>query len=335
MTGITVSIVCFGSGKYLRRCLEALAAQTKLPDTVMLVDNAPEDGSVAALKSFFATLPFPVEILLPGSNVGYAGGHNRAIGKSVSPYILCLNADVWLDARYCEEIVSVMERDTTIGAASGIILKWDFDRDIRSSVIDTAGLTIFKSHRVVERRGGEPVGVAQNPEKVFGVSGAAMVLRKKAMESIYFRGNYFDERFIAYKEDVDLSFRLRMAGWEIVTIPRARAWHDRSITGSGERDTTTEVIMRHTKKNPAIRFLSYRNHMLWVMKSEPFMNLFLYSPWIGWYELRKFVFMLFREPKNLRAIYDGIRMAPLTFAWRRDILKRRKIQARDMRQWFQ
>ena len=72
------------------------------------------------------------------------------------------------------------------------------------------------------------VGQYELEEQVFGVSAAALVARREALESVRVAGEYLDETFFMYKEDVDLSWRFRLAGWECWYVPSAVAYHART-----------------------------------------------------------------------------------------------------------
>ncbi len=90
--------------------------------------------------------------------------------------------------------------------------------------------------------------------EVFGVTGACAFYRLEALKKVADKHGIFDARFGAYKEDVDLAWRLQRARWKAVFTPRAAAWHGRGV-GRGDVKTTR------------IRYLSLRNHLLMLWKN--------------------------------------------------------------------
>ena len=108
---------------------------------------------------------------------------------------------------------------------------------------------IRRDRRVFDRGENErDEGQFDRDEEVFGVSGAALVARREALESVELDGQYLDESFHMYKEDVDLCWRLRLAGWECWYVAGAVAYHARTSHGlsgtgylRGARRPTTDT----------------------------------------------------------------------------------------------
>ena len=129
---------------------------------------------------------------------------------------------------------------------------------------------------------GEPRGrrTVRAEEQVFGVSGAALVARREALESVKVGGEYLDESFFMYKEDVDLSWRLRLAGWECWYVPRARVPRPHEL---GRRVAgTSRVSARFTRNERAkprhVRVHSMKNQWLMLVKNEDASNLVRHLP---------------------------------------------------------
>ena len=237
-------------------------------------------------------------------------------------------------------------KEKKAGAITGKLLKFRFSAKDelsieKTNIIDSLGLAIFKSHRVVERGGGEEDrGQYEQSEQVFGVSGAASMFRRKALEDVQFPISnsqfsiYFDKDFFAYKEDVDLSFRLRHAGWQCWYVPKALAWHDRWERGSGQKEKAFDILKRRKKRLRFVNYLSYRNHLMMLFKNEFAINLVIYFPWIFLYELKKFIYILFFETRNIIAFLNFLAFLPLTLKKRHDILSKSKINPKEIRSWI-
>jgi len=336
---VTVSIVSFNSKKYLASCLSAVLEQSYSNLEIFFIDNASTDGSFTYLQKKFAARN--INFIKNNQNLGYAGGHNLGIARSNSKYILCLNPDIILNKNYIQTAVTALEKNKPVGAVTGKILKYKLDNNqaVKTKIIDTLGLTILKSHRVVEKGANqEDRGQHHKTTKIFGVSGAAPVLRRQALESIQSgTGNniqYFDQSFHSYKEDVDLSWRLQHAGWQCLLVPSALAWHDRWETGSNQTDRDQEVITKRKRKSARVNYYSYRNHWLVNLKNEFLVNWLICSPYIVWYELKKLVYLIIFERHTLKGLLDIIKSLPLTLKKRRDIFKKSKIKPSAIRRWF-
>ena len=335
---VTVSIVSFNSQKYLASCLTTVLEQSHSNLEIFLIDNASTDNSYAHTRNNFAGKN--ITFIQNKQNLGYAGGHNLAIARSSGQYVLCLNPDIILAKDYIQLIVSALAKNQRVGSATGKILKYKVEAGQikKTQIIDTLGLKILKNHRVVELGNNRKDQDRYNENReVFGVSGAAPIIRRSALEDIKHStndGQYFDQDFHSYKEDIDLAWRLQHANWQCLLVPQARAWHDRWETGSDQTDQNQEVIAKRQKKSARVNYYSYRNHLLVNLKNEFLINWLIYLPYIIWYELKKLVYLLLFERYTLKGLLDVIKFLPLTLKKRRDIFKKSKIKPSTIRRWF-
>ncbi len=229
-----------------------------------------------------------------------------------------------------------------------------------TDVIDTMGLKVLRNRRVVDWRTGETLKSViaseakqshgqgeeiatssrgggtprdDNAWEVFGVSGALPVYRRKAIEEVMFEGNMFDDEFGSYKEDVDLAFRLRSAGWKAYVEPRAHAWHDR--TAAGPREMSDQTAMKNRKGRPTyVSHYSYRNHIVVLLKNEHRANFVKDWPAIFWYELKKFLFMLLFDRETLKGLREVKKLWPRIMRKRTHIMANYKVKPEEMREWF-
>lgn len=340
---VSVIILGYNSKKYLKWCFDSVFAQTYPNLEIIYIDNASQDSSIIFIEQLFCSIGQKIRIIKNTKNLGYTGGNNIGIQNSSGEYILCLNPDIILDKDYIKNIIVLFQKNLKIGAATGKLLKFKFhDNTIeKTNIIDSCGFKIFKSRRVNERGGGEMESQISNlksqmydkSEQIFGASGAAIMLKKEIIEKIKFRGQYFDEDFFAYKEDVDLAFRLLHAGYESWFVPKAIAWHHRWETGTRTSEKSKDIIKKRQKRSKFVNYLSYRNHLYFLLKNEFFVNLLIYSPWILIYELKKLIFGLFFEKEIFRGLRDFAKNLSLTITKRRDILSKSVIKPKDIRKW--
>lgn len=345
MPKVVVSIVVWNSMKFLPDVLASLKAQTYEDTALIIVDNASTDGVVDFVR---AHNPEAVVLRNP-KNLGFAHGHNQAIAYARAHlrtegdefYMLVTNPDVILTPNYIDTIVGRMEERRDAGSAGGKLLKmYQTGEDVlveqvKSDIIDSTGIRITRSRRGVERGAGETDDASQygRTEEVFGVSGALAMYRLSALEDIAYRGEFFDEDFFAYKEDIDIAWRLRLRGWAALYVPFAKAYHYRTAYGR-ERTGILESIRRRRIRSAAVNFYSHRNHLLLLMKNDTIVNTMLHAPLILWYEFRKFLYVLFFEPRTLRAIAAAFLLMPRMLSKRRVAMSRATVRSADIRRWF-
>jgi GT2 family glycosyltransferase len=182
-----------------------------------------------------------------------------------------LNADAWLDADFLVAALPCFD-DPTTGAVQGKLLR--HNGRTATGIIDSTGLVIMRNRRVLGRGQGEPDGDHFDiSDEVFGPDGAAAIYRRAALDDVALPfgakngPEYFDEAFFAYKEDVDLAWRLRLRGWRTAYVPTAKAWHLRTA-----RETSSAGLwtLRRERRElpPAIDALGFANHRLAQLKDD-------------------------------------------------------------------
>ncbi|MDD3887658.1 MAG: glycosyltransferase family 2 protein [Patescibacteria group bacterium] len=332
---VTISLLNYNKKKYLTYCLDSILEQSYQDIEIFFVDNNSTDNSFEYLKSY-AEHKYPlskIRFIRNQKNLGYSKAHNEVIKQSNGKFVLCLNPDIILDKDYIKNCLEILNQNPKIGAITGKLFKWKFSQNKQTNIIDSCGHRILKTHRITEWGSNQKNSQEfETIKKIFSVSGAAPIYRKEALENIKYNNEYFDESFFAYKEDIDLSWRLLHAGWEIWFDHKSHAWHDRWETGT--ENSTLKVIKQRNKKTDFINKLSYRNHLLLLYKNEFASNFLIYFPWIFFYELGKFFYTLFHEPKNLSAIIDLFKLCKLTKAKRNAIIKNSKIKPKDIRKYI-
>lgn len=254
----SVAIINFGQDELLPTCLASIKKQTAQPTQIIVVDNS---GYLRGEGDWMdgATL------LQPAKNLGYAGGSNLAISFCQTDYILIMNPDVLLEADYSALILAFFEQERKIAAVGGLLLRYDFVHNQPTNLIDSAGIIGSRSGRFWDRgQGSEWIGQYKS-DLVFGVSGAAAFFRVDALHSIAVNNEIFDEDMLAYKEDIDIAWRLRLRGWRSALLVEAVAYHGRAAGGSenGWRERWA-ARRRHTI---LARRLAFKNQFLILVKN--------------------------------------------------------------------
>jgi GT2 family glycosyltransferase len=216
---VELIVLDLDGGEMLVRLLAALERQTILPSRVIIVDNGSADPVAGRLRH----QPFPVEPIRLETNRGFTGGVNAAFGRLRCRYAGLLNNDAEPEPEWLEKMTAVLDRQPRVAAVQSLIVDG-------SGRIDGAGIAV-DSGRYLQLGHGEPVG-AVLPQP-WGVSATAAIYRMEALREVALEdGTLFDDRLFAYYEDVELSARLRSAGWEMHCLPEPLVVHRGSATAS-------------------------------------------------------------------------------------------------------
>ena len=315
MPKVSVQIVTYNSGKDIKTCLDSVFSQSYPIQEVTIIDNQSSDKTLQIVEVFNN-----IKLIKNDYNNGFAGGHNQGIRISKSDYILVLNPDVRLSKDYMKNIISVMEYDTEIGMATGKLY-----RDIDMKILDSAGIIIKKNRRAFDRGSGEiDRGQYDYSKEIFGVSGAAAVYRREMIKDISYQGQFFDESFFAYKEDIDVSWRALLLGWKSQYIPDSIAEHGR---GWQEEKKRSQVPLY-------IRQKSYINRYYCILKNDQLSYFALHLPFIIAYEIASFSYAFLRERKLLLVWKSFIREYKHMFEKRKMIQLNRKKTNKQIYSYF-
>lgn len=248
MIDVSIIVVSHNVAEDLSASLSSALAQREVETELIVVDNASSDDSRAAA---LRVAPSARLIALP-ENVGFAGAMNVGIEASSGRYVLALNPDCRLESDFSTELTRRLDREGSIGSASGRILRAEGLRLTPSARLDSTGIVFTSTGRHFDRGSEEPeAGRYLTEEVVFGTSGAAGFYRREALESAKISTGYFDSDFFLYREDADLAWRLRNLGWRCIYVPSAVGYHRRTNLPN-RRARMPSVVNLHSVKN---RFL--------------------------------------------------------------------------------
>lgn len=222
---------------FLGECLDSLREQT-VPCVVAVVEQGSVDGSRELLLEKYPD----VWALLFDDNQGFTGGVNRGIVPALEKgfeFVVLFNNDAVADKHYLEKLEARADRDPKVGIIASKILHTD------KKHLDSTG-DFYTSWGYSYPRGRGDVDEGQfdseDQQVLFGASGGASMYRTKMLKEI----GVFDERFFAYFEDIDISFRAQLAGWRVAYEPDARVYHRINATSSRMRNN---FMRYHTLKN--------------------------------------------------------------------------------------
>ena len=230
---VTVVVVNFNGGRHVLRCLEGLAAQTRPPEAVVLLDNASTDGSLAACRSLVAAEPrlagrTRIESL--PDNVGFAAACNRGLAGADTEFVALLNPDAEAEPDWLDRLLEAADRHPHCAAFGS--------RQMRAGqpgILDGIGDRYHASGLAWREGHGRPLRDDDlAAREIFSPCAAAALYRRAAVAA----AGGFDEAMFCYCEDVDLGFRLRLAGHHARYVPDAVVHHVGGATSGGPASDT-------------------------------------------------------------------------------------------------
>jgi len=256
---VSIITVNFNGLHYIKGLLESLSSITYPNTEIILVDNASTDGSVAYVRKHFPE----VKIIENAENYFFARGNNIGIARAKGKYYCLINNDVKVDPGFLEPLVELCENHPDIGACQPKVLNMEKPREFEyagaaGGYLDFLGYPflrgrIFDSLEIDE-------GQYDDTVDIFWASGACLFLRAAAIEE----GEVLDESFQMHMEEIDLSWRLHLWGWEIAYQPLSRVWHH----GGGTLSQTS----------PQKMYWNFRNNIFLLVKNFSALNLILRLP---------------------------------------------------------
>lgn len=228
---VSVIIVNYNSGPRLRRCLDHLAAQTFRDFDVIIVDNASTDDSIATARG-----GVDFQLIEAGANLGFAAANNLAARSARGEWLAFLNPDAYAAPDWLDALMKAPGAYPGVDAFGSTQID-DADRN----TIDGAG-DVYHAFGLAYRGGfGSPVSELPPEGDCFAPCAAAAMIRRETFQKL---GGFY-EPFFCYSEDVDLGFRLRLAGGQAVQLRSAVVYHE----GSGITGRRSDFTVYHGHRN--------------------------------------------------------------------------------------
>ena len=300
---VAVVLTTFDAGKYLDRLVATLQVQTYPRERwrLIVVDNGPEPGVAA----WFARHAPAARVLVPGDNLGYAGGNALGMREALAggaDHVVIVTQDTQVEPDFLHALVAVAEAHPDAGAVQPKLLRRDAE-----------GTTELHSRgNELHYLGVGFVGGDGEPDRALDVrpiayaSGAGVLYRASALREV----GTLDPALFMYHEDSDIGWRLRLAGWEILLAPDAVMHHDYDF----DRPAWTRKFY-YVERNRLLNLLTHY-HPATLLLLAPALIVFepiavLYAAARGWMAERLAVYGFFLRPAT----------------WRYVAAKRRSVQA--------
>ena len=217
---------------------------------IIVADNGSTDGSIALLRERYPE----VEVIAYPENYGFAEGYNRALADTRYPYTVLLNSDVAPAPGWLRPLVDFMDANPQAGACQPKLLSYREPMKFEyagaaGGYLDRNGYPYCRGRifGVCETDSGQ---YQQNAE-IDWATGAAMMVRT----DLYIQAGGLDPRFFAHMEEIDLCWRMRLAGYRLYAVPESVCYH----LGGGSLPAS----------NPRKTYLNFRNNLLMLHKNLP------------------------------------------------------------------
>ncbi|MDZ4793037.1 MAG: glycosyltransferase family 2 protein [Bacteroidota bacterium] len=248
---VSIVILNWNGRKYLEQFLPAVLSTSYGNYEVIVADNGSSDDSVAFLAASYPA----IRVIRFSENYGFAKGYNEALKQVQTDYYILLNSDVEVQSGWLQPMVSLLEGNEKIAACQPKILSYANKKMFEyagaaGGWLDAYGYPFAKG-RVFDITE-EDKGQYDQCEPIFWASGAALFIRP----AVFHQQKGFDEYFFAHQEEIDLCWRIQLAGHTIYSCPSSVVYH----VGGGTLP----------RGNSLKTYLNFRNNRIMLSKNLPF-----------------------------------------------------------------
>lgn len=247
---VAIVILNWNGKKLLEEFLPFIFSSTYDNYSVVVADNGSTDNSIQFLEEFYPQ----IQILKSDVNKGFAKGYNDALISVTADYYVLLNNDVEAEPGWIEPIIELMQSDRAIAACQPKVLSYIDKKTFEyagacGGWLDSFGYPFSRGRvfDVCETDNGQ----YDTTQQIFWATGACLFVRAEVFHSI----GGFDEYFFAHQEEIDLCWRLQLAGNKIFVQPASVVYH----VGGGT------LPMGDRKKV----YLNFRNNLIMITKNLP------------------------------------------------------------------
>ena len=307
---LAIILVNWNSYELTNDTLQSLYQTSYQDYDIICVDNASTDDSLSQLKTNHAN----IIILTCDQNTGFTGGNNKGMQYALDhgyAYTLLLNNDVAVESDFLEPLVQALDANENLGAVQPLIY-FHHDRTLiwnaGSRYNKWLGVTKTIGYNKKDKDQKERFRTDQNQnqgdtkdiqpiQNIAWITGCAFMVRTEVLKKV---GLLYHPFFIYY-EDVDLSFRIKNAGYDLGYVPASVIYHIAGMSHKSSKKTAEGYV------SPKVHYLNARNH-IWLLKK--YTNL-LHAPTVIVYQSLYYLsvtayFILRGRWQKIKALYKGI-----------------------------
>ncbi|WEK33843.1 MAG: glycosyltransferase family 2 protein [Candidatus Pseudobacter hemicellulosilyticus] len=247
---VSIVILNWNGRHHLAQFLPSVMASVYGNKEVVVIDNASTDDSVTFLRQQYPA----VRVVQLERNFGFAQGYNEGLKQVAADYYVLLNSDVEVTPGWIEPVVRLMEKDPAIAVSQPKILQYHnktlFEyAGAAGGWLDCLGYPFARGRvfDVCETDNGQ----YDEPAPIFWAGGCAMFVKAAVYQELGGLDNYF----FAHQEEIDLCWRVQLAGYKVYACPQSAVYH----VGGGTLP----------KGNARKVFLNFRNNLIMMAKNLP------------------------------------------------------------------
>lgn len=308
MSRVSIITVAYNSALYIQKCLNSLRDQTFNDFEIIFINNGLQDGSMEIVQDYRNV--FDIKIIEQPQNIGFAAANNIGANLAQGEWIILLNADAYPEPNWLEQLIKAAEDYPKYNFFSSRQVQYNMPHllDGAGDEYHVSGLAWRRYYNYFEKEHG------LEQEEVFGACAAAAMYRRED----FLKMGGFDEDYFSYFEDVDLSFRLRLAGGHCLYVPQALVHH----VGSASTGKLSDFVVYHGHRN-----------LVWTyFKDMPNILLWLYMPLHLAMNLFFIVSFIFQGKGRaiLRAKWDALRGIPAVLRKRKNVQSMQTVSNREI-----
>ena len=252
---IAVVILNWNGQQWLEKFLPIVIEKSSMAN-IYIADNASTDNSVNFIGDNFPS----VKIIQNQLNEGYAKGYNDALKDLKEKYFVLLNSDIEVTDNWIEPIINLMEENSNISACQPKILDYNNKDSFEyagasGGYIDNLGYP-FTRGRIFDSIESDN-NQYDDVKEIFWASGACLFVRAEHFNEV----NGFDNDFFAHQEEIDLCWRLKIKGYQVMVHPHSVVYH----VGGGTLNDSS----------PFKTYLNFRNNLFMLTKNLNFLSLLI------------------------------------------------------------
>ncbi|WP_291322890.1 glycosyltransferase [Desulfonatronospira sp.] len=239
---VSIIIVNYNGIEHLKTCLPALMRTQKVPFEVLVVDNASSDGSVQWLQETYPE----VKTISMETNLGFGRGNHLGVENARGQLVVFLNSDTMVEPDWLWTLIQPLYAEPDIGAVCSTLRLLEHPQVVnaRGGGMTRLGFGFDHDFGFVFEQSAAPD--KKSYREVLFPSGAAMAMRKDDFEAFG-----FDPAFFMYHEDVDLGWRIWLAGKRVVACDNSLVYHKFGGTSGITQNSRWREIMgsRHNLRS--------------------------------------------------------------------------------------
>ncbi len=217
---VSVLVLNYNGKRFLDDCFQSVLAASYPNFETYMIDNNSTDDSVEYVQQKYPG----VKIIQTGADAGYSRAYNIGFTKAKGTYFVLLNNDVKVKKNWLEPLVDASEKEPEIGALQPKLLSLRTPDEFEyagasGGYIDAFGYPFSRGRifQTVEKDKGQYDDIV----RVFWTTGAAMFLRSDILPET----GALDADFVHHMEEIDLCYRINLAGYILKVIPESVVYH--------------------------------------------------------------------------------------------------------------